>query len=344
MIDGIYILANDVVYDQLVALLNSIEANAGREIPICIIPYNDQLEKVKVEIASRDNVTLFEDSVSIAYWDNFATQVWQNHSRAQKTWRKWGLPELYRLPMHRKLCGLDGPFDKFIYFDADTLLMGPIDYIYEKLDKYDWVTNDFQYKSELKYIFDGSPELIQQIFDQEKLHSHIFCAGWFATKKDIFSQATLANLLDKLQVSEVDVMAIGGPDQSLFNYMVLRSGISYYNFAFHDCEQATGNHWSSQFDVVDNILYDQGRRLTYLHYMSISSPHFTQLCAGEDVDIPYRDIFLHYRYLNSPEKRPKSFRRQSPLMLLQKTTTSFFNRKVNNIKLNYRNLKDKMTK
>ncbi|MEH2291244.1 Npun_R2821/Npun_R2822 family protein [Nostoc sp.] len=344
MIDGIYILANDVVYDQLVALLNSIEANVGREIPICIIPYNDQLEKVKVEIASRDNVTLFEDSVSIAYWDNFATQVWQNHSRAQKTWRKWGLPELYRLPMHRKLCGLDGPFDKFIYFDADTLLMGPIDYIYEKLDKYDWVTNDFQYKSELKYIFDGSPELIQQIFDQEKLHSHIFCAGWFATKKYIFSQATLANLLEKLQAGEADVMAFGGPDQSLFNYMVLRSGISYYNFAFHDCEQATGNHWSSQFDVVDNILYDQGRRLTYLHYMSISSPHFTQLCAGEDVNIPYQDVFLHYRYLNSPEQRPKSFRRQNQLMRLQKTTTSFFNQKVNNIKLNYRNLKDKMTK
>ena len=344
MIDGIYILANDVVYDQLVALLNSIEANAGRKIPVCVIPYNEQLDKVKAEIASRDNVTLFEDSDSIAYWDNFATQVWQNYSRAQKSWREWGFPELYRLPMHRKLCGLDGSFDKFIYFDADTLLMRPVDYIYEKLDKYDWVTNDFQYKSELKYIFDGSPELIQQIFDQEKLHSNIFCAGWFATKKHIFSQATLANLLDKLQAGEADVMAFGGPDQSLFNYMVLRSRISYYNFAFHDCEQATGNHWSSQFDVVDNILYDQGRRLTYLHYMSISSLNFTQVCAGEDVNIPYRDVFLHYRYLKSPEERPQIFTRPSQLTLMQKSTSSFLQQRVNNIKLKYRNFKDRINR
>ena len=344
MIDGIYILANDVVYDQLVALLNSIEANGGRKIPICILPYNEQLDKVKVEITSRDNVTLFEDSDSIAYWDNFATQIWKNYPRAQKTWREWGFPELYRLPMHRKLCAVDGPFDRFIYFDADTLLMGPVDHIYEKLDAYDWVVNDFQYKSDLKFIFDGLPEQMQQVFNLDNLQSKVFCAGWFATKKNIFSPAIRADFLGKLIAGEAEVMCCLGPDQSLFNYMVLKSGIPYYNFAFHDCKQSTGNHWSSQFDVVDNVLYDQGRQLTYLHYMSINSSNFTQLCVGEDVNIPYRDVFLHYRYLKSPERRPTSFKRQSPLIRLQKTTTTFLNQKVNNIKLNYRNFKDRITK
>ncbi|MBN3942743.1 MAG: Npun_R2821/Npun_R2822 family protein [Nostoc sp.] len=342
MIDGIYILANDVVYDQLVALLNSMEANTGRKIPICIIPYNEQLDKVKAEIASRDNVTLFEDSDSIAYWDNFATQIWKNYPRAQKTWREWGFPELYRLPMHRKMCAVDGPFDKFIYFDADTLLMGPVDYIYEKLDAYDWVVNDFQYKSDLKFIFDGSSEQMQQVFNSDNLQSKVFCAGWFATKKNIFSQAIIADFLDKLIAGEAEVMCCVGPDQSLFNYMVLKSGIPYYNFACHDCKQSTGNHWSSKFDVVDNILYDQGRRLTYLHYMSISSSDFTRLCGGEDVDIPYRDVFLHYRYLKSPEKRPQSFKHPSKLTLLQKSTSSFIQQRINNIKLKYRNFKDRV--
>ncbi|OUL20105.1 sugar transferase [Nostoc sp. RF31YmG] len=341
--DGIYTLANDVVYDQLVALLNSIEANAGRKIPVCVIPYNEQLDKVKAEIAARDNVSLFEDYSSIKYWDNFATQVWKNYPRAQKTWREWGFPELYRLPMHRKLCALEGEFDKFIYFDADTLLMGPIDYVYLKLDKYDWVTNDFQYKSELKYVFDGPPELIQEIFPAEKLPSHIFCAGWFAAKKQIFAQATLTNLLDKLQSGEADVMALGGPDQSLFNYIVLRSGISYYNFAYDDPEKATGNHWSSKFDVRENVLYDQGQRLTYLHYMSIGASAFTKVCASEDVNIPYRDVFLHYRYLRSPEDRPQTFHRPNILTRLQNNTKNFLQQKTNNIKLNYRNFKDKIT-
>ncbi|NET69682.1 MAG: hypothetical protein F6K62_01070 [Sphaerospermopsis sp. SIO1G2] len=54
---GIYTLANDTVYDQLVALLNSIEKNIGTHIPVCIIPYNDKLSKVELEINSRPNVT-----------------------------------------------------------------------------------------------------------------------------------------------------------------------------------------------------------------------------------------------------------------------------------------------
>ena len=344
MINGIYTLANDVVYDQLVALLNSIEVNAGRQITVCVIPYDQRLEKVRAEVACRDYVTMFEESDCLAYWDDFATQVWKNYPRAQTTWRKRGLSELYRLPMHRKLCGLDGAFDKFIYFDADTLLMGPIDYIYEKLDSFDWVVHDFQYKSELKYIFDGPQELLQQVFSDENLQNKVFCAGWFATKKHIFSREMLASLLEKLKAGEAEVMALGGPDQSLFNYMVLQSGISYYNFAYHDPDQVTGTHWRSQFDLVDNVLYDKQRRLTYLHYMSIGASKFTRLCSGEDMDIPYRDVFLHYRYLNSPEERPKSFKAESQLMRWQKTSMSFFNKKFSNMKLRYRNFKDGLMK
>ncbi len=184
---------------------------------------------------------------------------------------------------------------------------------------------------------------MQQIFNLENLQSQVFCAGWFASKKNVFSSAIRAELSEKLVAGEADVMAFLAPDQSLFNYMVLRSKISYYNFAVHDCEQATGNHWTSQFDVVDNILYDQGRRLTYLHYMSVSSSAFVRLCGGEDVDIAYRDVFLHYRYLKSPEKRPQSFTRPSQLMVLQKSTSSFIQQRVNNIKLKYRNFKDRIT-
>ena len=47
---GIYTLANDVVYDQLIALLNSIEIHVSSSLPICIIPYDDRLDKVKSEI------------------------------------------------------------------------------------------------------------------------------------------------------------------------------------------------------------------------------------------------------------------------------------------------------
>ncbi len=342
MIDGIYTLANDVVYDQLIALLNSIEANAGRKIPVCVIPYNNRLDKVKAEIATRDNVTLFEDDASIARWEEFGTRIWKAHPRALKLWREYGLAENFRIERHRKLCCLDGPFDKFIFFDGDTLLMKPLDDVYEKLDKYDWITNDFQYKSDLKYIFDWTEDKLQQIFHQENISSRIFCSGWFASKKHIFDDATLANFLTSLEAGEADALAWADSDQTVLNYLVLKSGISYYNYANY--EGATGCHWASKFNVVDNILYAEETPITYLHYMSVSSSDFTRLCAGEDVDIPYRDVFLHYRYLKSPEKRPQTFTRPSKLTVLQKSTTSFIQQKINNFKLNYRNFKDKITK
>ena len=64
--------------------------------------------------------------------------------------------------------------------------MGSLDYIYQKLDEFDWVANDFQYKSDLNYVFDLSSKKLADIFCIDRLQSQIFCAGWFASKKRNF--------------------------------------------------------------------------------------------------------------------------------------------------------------
>ncbi len=328
MSNGIYTLANDVVYDELVALLNSLEVNVG-DIPVCVIPYNQQVDKIRAEVARRPLVTLFEDGESIDRWEKFATRAWKAHTRAQQVWQSRGLPEVYRIEMHHKFCSFDGPFDQFVYVDADTLALGPLDAVYDKLQDYAWVTNDFQHVSDIKYIFDAPMEELTQVFSPETLKANIFCAGWFASRKGVFSPDRLTELLEHLAAGEANVMALWGPDQSLFNYLVLRSEIPYYNFACH--EGATGSHWASQFEERDHVLYDHDRRLTYLHYMSIPASKFTRLCTGEDVEVPYRDLFLHYRYLKTPEARPKLIS-PSWLTRMQRTTSQFVNQKVGRLK------------
>jgi len=336
MTNGIYILANDVVFDHLVALLNSLEVNGAKDIPVCIIPYDDRLQKVRLEIATRPNVTLFDNTDSIIFWEDFATQVWQTHAKAQKVWKSKGWKPVQCLEMHRKFCCFDGNFDKFIYFDADTLLMGNLDYIYQKLDDFDWVANDFQYKSDLNYIFDLSSPKLPQILNINELQSHTFCAGWFASKGGVFNRNNCSQYLEYLTSGEAEIMSLRGADQSLLNYLVARSQISFYNFAYAQPEQVTGNHWSSQFESINNILYDKGRRLTYLHYMSISAAKINQLCAGEDVDVPYRDVFLYYRYLKLPEMRPKL---SCPNLLVRvgRSLKIWGIQKVNNVKFKLRN-------
>ncbi len=66
---GIYLLANDVVCDQLIALINSINVNYSPDIPICIIPFNEQVALIKEVIGKRKNTFLFEDRKSIDKWD-----------------------------------------------------------------------------------------------------------------------------------------------------------------------------------------------------------------------------------------------------------------------------------
>ncbi len=339
MTNGIYILANDIVFNHLVALLNSLEVNGAKDIPVCIIPYDDRLEKVRVEIANRNHVTLFENTDSIIFWEDFATQVWTSHAKAQKVWQAKGWKPVQCLEMHRKFCCFDGPFDKFIYFDADTLLMGSLDYIYQKLDEFDWVANDFQYKSDLNYIFDLSSPKLPEVLNIDKLQSHIFCAGWFASKKGVLNRNNCSQFLEELTLAEVEIMSSRGADQSLLNYLVARCKVSFYNFAYAQPEQVTGNHWSSQFDVIDDVLYDKGRRLTYLHYMSISAAKINLLCAGEDVEIPYRDVFLHYRYLNSPEMRPK-LNCPNFLVRVWRDLNIWVIQKVDNVKFKLRNFRE----
>jgi hypothetical protein len=76
--------------------------------------------------------------------------------------------------------------------------------------------------------------------------------------------------------------------------------------------------------------------------MCVPSGKFTRLCAGEDVDIPYRDVFLHYRYLKSPEERPQ-LKRPSWFVRLQRSVSRFIKQKVANIQHRWRKLTNRLT-
>jgi hypothetical protein len=306
MTDGIYILANDVVYDQLVALLNSIEVNVGRDFPVCVIPYDDRLEKVCREIQARENVTLFENTAAIARWEDFATQIWQAHPTAMKIWQQRGNKGVYRMGMHRRFCAFDGPFEKFIYLDADILVMDSLKSLFEQLNHHDWVVYDFQYKDPT-HVYDMKSHKLLEIFSQARIDSEIFCAGLYASKQGIFDEDRCQWLLSQLRANEAEVLYEAAPDQAILNYMVMRSGISSYNFSLRlPASEKTGCCVTSpHFKEQEHILYDKGNRLTYIHYIGISSSLFNRLGAGENVDFPYRDLFLHYRYLHEPEKRPQ---------------------------------------
>jgi hypothetical protein len=303
--DGICTLANDYVYDQLVALLNSIEAVQGSDMPVCIYPYDDRTERIEAEIAKRPNVQLYRDQASMYRWDQFVRQAWDTHPTARQIWNTAGSTGYHRVGTHRRYCAFDGPFDRFIYMDADTLLMAPVDRIFAQLETADWVVYDFQYKDPTHVYTVSSPKLTQ-VFPQERLDAEIFCSGFYAARRGLFDESQRAWLLQHLRQGEAEILYPMAPDQTLLNYMVMRSQLKVCNLAhaLPEAERTGCCVTSDHFQERDHLLYDRDQRLTYIHYIGISSKRFSQLCTGENVAFPYRDLFLHYRYLHEPDQRP----------------------------------------
>ncbi|MGK7927202.1 MAG: Npun_R2821/Npun_R2822 family protein [Spirulina sp.] len=304
--DGICTLGNDRVFDQIIALLNSIEAILGADFPVCIYPYDEKTEKLATAIAKRPNVWIYDDRHVIEQWENFAKAVWDTHPTAFQRWQQVGSTGYYRLGMHRRYGGFDGPFDRFIYMDGDTLLIDDPALIFEQLEHHDCVVYDFQFK-DLSHVYEENSPQLMQVFPSQRLQREIFCAGLYASKKGLFPQETRDWILAQLKNGEAEILYPMAPDQTLVNYMMMRSGKSIYNLALElPRDRITGCCVTSpHFQSRDNLVYDKGNRLIYLHYIGISSRIFARLCQGENLDFPYRDIFLHYRYLHEPEKRPK---------------------------------------
>ncbi len=293
--NGICTLGNDYVFDQLVALLNSIDAILGTETPVCIYPFDEQMQRISEEISQRPNIFIYDNQDVINRWDQFMLEA-SPASMNRDKYRIYG--------GHRRFCAFDGPFDNFIYMDADTLVMNSLDLVFEKLKEYDCVVYDFQFKHPDKVYNVNSSKLLH-VFDEERIHKEIFCSGFYASKKGIFTKDKIAELLSYLKAGEQEILYPTG-DQPVLNYMFMRSGIHVYNLAHHlPDNQTTGcSVTSGHFEEKDKILYDRGNRLTYIHYIGIPPRVNQAVCAGENIDFPYRDLFLYYRYLHEPNKRP----------------------------------------
>ena len=305
--NGIYTLANDYVYDQLVALLNSIEVNVGSEVPVVVIAYDDSVERVSEEIDKRENVSLLNDPEIFAPWENFSLEAWKGHPYALQLWSQKGITGVNRIGMNRRYCAFDprAPFDKFMYFDADVLVLNNVDYIFNQLSHSDFVVYDFQYKDP-SHIYDINSPKLYEIFPEIRVQKEIFCAGFYAGRRGLFTLEERAWLVDQLNNDEGEILYWSAPNQSLLNYMKMRLQIPVYNFALElPLDVRTGcSVTSPHFEERDHLLYDKGCQLTYLHYIGVPSSAFRRICQGENIGFPYRDIFMHYRYLREPESCP----------------------------------------
>jgi hypothetical protein len=303
---GICTLANDHVFDQAIALINSIAEVMGADFPVCIFPYDDHCDRLAAAICDRPNVTIFQDRAVLDYWDDQAKRVWDSCPQAKRRWAEVTNKPYYRFGTHRRFGAFSGPFDRFLYMDADTLLLKDVNAIFNQLETHDWIVHDFQHR-DVSHVYNCDSPRLLDVFTARQLDTEIFCSGFYAAKRGTFNQAQLDDCLRQIEAGEDDVLYGMAPDQTILNYWVMRSNLAIYNYALElPSSEVTGCCVTSDhFEMVGGRLCDRGNPLTYLHYIGLSSSLFKQLCEGENLDFPYRDLFLHYRYLNDASNSPK---------------------------------------
>ncbi|HTL88433.1 MAG TPA: hypothetical protein VL134_03470 [Leptolyngbya sp.] len=270
---GIYIVANDKVIENAIALLNSIRLY-DREIPVYLIPFNDEYQNVLSLLNQLHNVQLFPDLELLERLTNRVGEIFDR--------------DFLKLPNKmRKLAVWFGEFDEFLYIDTDIVVFDKISETLDHLSNCDFFCCDYHYLSEgLRNIF--SPIVKGNIFTIEQLQD-VFNSGFWGSRKGVITEDQLYEVLkDCAQHREYFDFAQGVTDQPVLNYLILKCFENRMNLV-KPPENAAGS-WagSPHFENRQYVLYDREKRLKYLHWAGIS------IRPGA----PYWNIWEHYRYLH----------------------------------------------
>jgi hypothetical protein len=279
MTRGIYIVANDRVMENAIALLNSIRTY-DKDVAVFLIPFNDEYQKVADILTTVHNVKIFPDLEFISQFTHRIGEIFPKDFLA--------LPNKMR-----KLAAWFGPLDDFIYIDTDILVFEKIADNLDKFAEFDFLCCDYHHKSEgLRNVF--SPLVReQQIFTEEQLQD-VFNSGFWGSKKGTITMQMMEETLQECAThKEYFDFSCGVTDQPVINYLVLKLIDKRCNLVRTPGGEAGSWAGSRHFQEKDYMLYDGAKKLKYLHWAG------TPMKAGGT----YHKLWEHYRHLHEP-KRP----------------------------------------
>lgn len=283
---GIYIVANNRVADNAIALLNSIRTY-DPDTDIFLIPFDENYQDLANTVANLHSVQLFPD---LSLLESFTQTIAEIFDR-----------DFLALPNKmRKLIAWFGPLDEFLYIDTDIIVFEQISQVLDHLKTADFLCCDYHYLGRgLQDIF--SPFVKEKdIFTTEQF-SDVFNSGFWASKKGAISQEQMYQLLTECsQHREYFDFSRQTTDQPILNYIVLKSMPKRLNLVKLGDNIPGSWAGSKHFEQKDYVLYDREQRLMYLHWAG------TPMQPGG----PYRELWEHYRYLHEPRPEKQSLHPQ----------------------------------
>lgn len=269
---GVYIVANNRVFDQAIALLSSLRLH-DPDIPVVMIPFNSDYQEIGSVLQRDFNVQLFPD---LEFIETLTQDIADTFSR-----------DFLKLPNKmRKLAVWFGPLDQFIYIDTDILLFESITTTLDYLQQANFVCCDFHHKGRgLADVFAPSIRDLN-VFTDAQLHD-VFNSGFWGSHQNAFTYEALLSLLQECAAHrEYFDFSSGTTDQPILNYLVLKGIEHRLNITKVNPQEPGSWGGSPHFQLRDHLLYDGERQLRYLHWAG------TPMRPGG----PYWDVWEYYRF------------------------------------------------
>lgn len=270
---GIYILSNDKVYDNTIALLNSLRYY-DKDTPVTIIPYDSQISKIKRLCAIFD-AKIFDPARAA----NFIKNVKKIFSGVR----------IERLDLLKKFLCWTGPYKEFICLDTDIVVFRKIIDICEYLKKYDFVNYDYQHRTGINNVF--SAEMENGHILEKKALGDVFNVGFLCSKSSIFSEERIYDILRECR-SNIAFLDTDCPEQAMLNYAVLKYVPQRINLSKIPATGMPGNWAGTKTYRIDgNRIFDPGtgQYLWYMHWAGI----------GIKPGGSYWETWKYYRNLHS---------------------------------------------
>jgi len=202
---GVYFLSNDRIFDLTLAFLNSFR-KYNPAIPLCLIPYNDDIHRIK-KLQKEYNFSIYSSRDVLDFCDEISGRF---HGKFYGH--------------YRKLAMWKGDFDEFIYIDVDTVVLSNLDFVFGFLSEYDFVTShsnlpDIEEWVWKKSIYDSQKLTVEQI-------TYAANTGFIASGKKALASEDLTHKVE-CAVELLPHMNLLCKEQSFLNYVIVTSGKKY---------------------------------------------------------------------------------------------------------------------
>ncbi len=261
---GVYCLANDQALEWFQVFARSLR-HFNPALPLTIIPYNGEVTRLR-QLAPQFNFDILPEA-EVSRFDALETRIMKLGSHAA---------------MFRKWAGFFGPYEEFMFFDADIAITLPLEIIFNAFAGSDY---DFVYfDTDITKVY--RPECIAEM--QSIYHSPGFNAGAFVSRKGVITETELWQMADRA-VADYHRLKPDQVDQPFLNYVfdTLPRRIAHVNTLRPELALKPWARVPFHYDARrDRMLDADGRELPFIHWAGCHHPTMVR-----------PEIYLKYRTL-----------------------------------------------